>query len=193
MCLVLFLRDNPHCVLYCCCFVFYFWFLFCRNLGFVFGLGQLSSRPKDLSTSTSLALRLSQASCHAPLLTWEQVIKLRYSCMHSSQLSSPSDICLFMYCFLHSRGKGRQIFEFKASLMYRRSFRTAKITQRNPVSKNKTKQNKTKQNKKTFCFSLLSVEIRGLFYFLNYRYFFFIFPMFCFSMIWYKIRTKAQW
>jgi hypothetical protein len=34
--------------------------------------------------------------------------------------------------------------EFKASLVYKVSFRTAKAIQRNPVSKN---QNKTKQNK----------------------------------------------
>jgi hypothetical protein len=43
------------------------------------------------------------------------------------------------------RGRGRQISEFEASLVYRVSFRTAKTTQRNPVS-NKTKQNKTKNN-----------------------------------------------
>jgi hypothetical protein len=38
---------------------------------------------------------------------------------------------------------GRSL-EFKASLVYRVSFRTAKATQRNPVSKNK---NQTKPNK----------------------------------------------
>jgi hypothetical protein len=43
-------------------------------------------------------------------------------------------------------GRGRQISEFKASLVYRVSFRTSKGTQRNPVSINK---NKIKQNKKT--------------------------------------------
>jgi hypothetical protein len=42
-------------------------------------------------------------------------------------------------------GRGRQISEFKASLVYRVSSRTARATQRNPVSK--TKQNKT--NKQT--------------------------------------------
>jgi hypothetical protein len=42
-------------------------------------------------------------------------------------------------------GRGGQISEFKASLVYRVSSRTARATQRNPVSKNK-KQNKTKQN-----------------------------------------------
>jgi phage-related minor tail protein len=42
------------------------------------------------------------------------------------------------------------IFKFKVSLVYRVSSRTARATQRNPVSKqNKTKQNKIKQNKKT--------------------------------------------
>jgi hypothetical protein len=44
-------------------------------------------------------------------------------------------------------GRGRQISEFKASLVYRVSSRTARAIQRNSVSK---KQNKTKQkqNKK---------------------------------------------
>jgi hypothetical protein len=45
-------------------------------------------------------------------------------------------------------GRGRQISEFEANLVYRVSSRTARAIQRNPVSKNKTKQNKTKQNKK---------------------------------------------
>jgi hypothetical protein len=40
--------------------------------------------------------------------------------------------------------RGRRISEFKASLVYRVSSRTARATQRNPVSK-KQKQNKTKQ------------------------------------------------
>jgi hypothetical protein len=48
----------------------------------------------------------------------------------------------------HSGGRGRGSSEFEASLVYRVSSRTARATQRNPVSKNetnKTKQNKTKQ------------------------------------------------
>jgi hypothetical protein len=45
-------------------------------------------------------------------------------------------------------GRGRQIPEFEASLVYKVSSRTAKATQRNPVSKNKTKQNKTKKKKR---------------------------------------------
>jgi hypothetical protein len=44
-------------------------------------------------------------------------------------------------------GRDRQISEFEASLVYRVSSRTARATQRNPVSKNK-KQNKTKIQKK---------------------------------------------
>ena len=39
----------------------------------------------------------------------------------------------------HSGGRGRQISEFEASLVYRVSSRTARATQRNPVSKNKNK------------------------------------------------------
>jgi hypothetical protein len=40
-------------------------------------------------------------------------------------------------------GRGRRISEFEASLVYRVSSRTARATQRNPVSKNK--QTKTKK------------------------------------------------
>jgi hypothetical protein len=56
-------------------------------------------------------------------------------------------------------GRGRQISEFEASLVYKVSSRTARATLRNPALKNqktknkkqnktKTKTNKTKQNKK---------------------------------------------
>jgi hypothetical protein len=48
-------------------------------------------------------------------------------------------------------GRGRWISEFEASLVYRVSSRTARATQRNPVSKNKEqkqKQNKTKNKSK---------------------------------------------
>jgi hypothetical protein len=49
-------------------------------------------------------------------------------------------------------GRGRRISEFEASLVYRVSSRTARATQRNPVSKNlkktktKTKNNNNKNN-----------------------------------------------
>jgi hypothetical protein len=47
-------------------------------------------------------------------------------------------------------GRGRQISEFEASLVYRVSSRTARAIQRNPVSKKqKQKQNKTKQTTTT--------------------------------------------
>jgi hypothetical protein len=47
----------------------------------------------------------------------------------------------------HLGGRGRQISEFEASLVYKVSSRTARAIQRNSVSKNK--QNKTKpKNKK---------------------------------------------
>jgi hypothetical protein len=52
-------------------------------------------------------------------------------------------------------GRGRQISEFKVSLIYRVGSRTAKATQRNPVSKNK---NKTSNNK-TFMKSSLEYVI----------------------------------
>ena len=48
--------------------------------------------------------------------------------------------------YQHSRGIDRQISEFKASLSYRVSFRTARAVQRNPVLKNKTKNNSNKKN-----------------------------------------------
>jgi hypothetical protein len=44
-------------------------------------------------------------------------------------------------------GRGRRISEFEASLVYRESSRTARATQRNPVSKNKTKTKTTKKSK----------------------------------------------
>jgi hypothetical protein len=40
---------------------------------------------------------------------------------------------------LGRRGRGRRISEFKASLVYKVSFRTARAIQRNPVSKTKNK------------------------------------------------------
>ena len=40
-------------------------------------------------------------------------------------------------------GRGRQIFEFEASLVYRVSSRTARAIWRNSLWKNKAKQNKT--------------------------------------------------
>jgi hypothetical protein len=66
-------------------------------------------------------------------------------------LFSPKPVCkvckMGRAVMLHLGGRGRQISEFETSLVYRMSSRTARTTQRNPVSKNKTKQNKTKQNK----------------------------------------------
>jgi hypothetical protein len=44
-------------------------------------------------------------------------------------------------------GKGRQISEFEASLVYRVSSRTARATKRNPVSKNKNKEQTNKQKR----------------------------------------------
>jgi hypothetical protein len=41
-------------------------------------------------------------------------------------------------------GRGRWISEFKASLVYRVSSRTAKTAQRNPVSKNRGRKKKKK-------------------------------------------------
>jgi hypothetical protein len=48
----------------------------------------------------------------------------------------------------HLGGRGRQISEFQDSLAYRLSSRTARATQRNPVSKNKQTNKQTNQPKK---------------------------------------------
>jgi hypothetical protein len=53
-------------------------------------------------------------------------------------------------------GRGRRISEFKASLVYKVSSRTAKAIQRNPVLKNK----QTKQNKKEWLTSELYSKSR---------------------------------
>jgi hypothetical protein len=45
-------------------------------------------------------------------------------------------------------GRGRQISEFKASLVYRVSSRSARATQRNPVSKNQKKKRKRRKRRK---------------------------------------------
>jgi hypothetical protein len=49
----------------------------------------------------------------------------------------------------HLRGRGRWISEFEASLVYRVSSRTARATQRNPVSKNQKKKKERKKQNKT--------------------------------------------
>jgi hypothetical protein len=46
-------------------------------------------------------------------------------------------------------GRGRQISEFEASLVYKMSSRTARATQRNPFSKNQKK--KKEKKKKRMC------------------------------------------
>jgi hypothetical protein len=45
-------------------------------------------------------------------------------------------------------GRGRRISEFKASLVYKVSSRTARAIQRNPVSKKKKKERKKRKEKK---------------------------------------------
>jgi hypothetical protein len=46
-------------------------------------------------------------------------------------------------------GRGRQISEFEASLVYKVSTRTARAIQRNPVSKNKKRKEKKRKEKGT--------------------------------------------
>jgi hypothetical protein len=45
----------------------------------------------------------------------------------------------------HLGGRGRRISEFKASLVYKVSSRTARATQRNPVLKKERKKKKEKE------------------------------------------------
>jgi hypothetical protein len=54
-------------------------------------------------------------------------------------------------------GRGRQISEFKASLIYKVSFRTARAIQSIPVLKNKQnkKTNKQRNNKKELVLKIL--------------------------------------
>jgi hypothetical protein len=52
-------------------------------------------------------------------------------------------------------GRGRQISEFEASLVYRVSSRTARATQRNPVSKNQKKKKKKPKKEEDLIFLLL--------------------------------------
>jgi hypothetical protein len=50
------------------------------------------------------------------------------------------------------------LYESKASLVYRVSYKTARATQRNPVLKKENNNNKTKQNKKNHWLSLSRKE-----------------------------------
>jgi hypothetical protein len=45
-------------------------------------------------------------------------------------------------------GRGRRVSEFKASLVYRVSSRTARATQRNPVSKIKKKKKRERERER---------------------------------------------
>jgi hypothetical protein len=69
---------------------------------------------------------------------------------HKSKIVLIKKRTLELGVVVHSGGKSRQISEFEATLVYKVSSRTARATQRNPVSKTnkQTKQNKTKQKQK---------------------------------------------
>jgi hypothetical protein len=61
----------------------------------------------------------------------------------------------------HLGGRGRQISEFKATLVYRVSSRTARATQRNPVSKNQ-KSKQTNKNKDIMDFTGKWMELENI-------------------------------
>ena len=81
---------------------------------------------------------------------------------HTFTKTYPSSLYLFINTSIASKavvahafnpstlgGRGGQISEFEASLVYRVSFRTARAIQRNPVSK-KTKSKKRKENSQIY-------------------------------------------
>jgi hypothetical protein len=51
-------------------------------------------------------------------------------------------------CSQHSGGRGRRTSEFKASLVYKVSSRTARAIQRNPVSKNQKRKKKKRERER---------------------------------------------
>jgi hypothetical protein len=57
--------------------------------------------------------------------------------------------------------RGRRISEFKASLVYRVSSRTAGTTQRNPVSKNQNQNQPNKQTKKSNKTLISKIEVKA--------------------------------
>jgi hypothetical protein len=59
-------------------------------------------------------------------------------------------------------GRGRWISEFEASLVYRVSSRTARVTQRNPVSKKKKKKKTKQKHKKKRCQNLSQEKIQSV-------------------------------
>jgi hypothetical protein len=73
-----------------------------------------------------------------------KVLKSKAVAFHCHCASSHVHLCYNVIKHLEKRNT-RRISEFEASLVYRVSSRTARATQRNPVS---TKQNKTKQTNK---------------------------------------------
>ena len=86
---------------------------------------------------------ISPAPCYRLLM--ECLFSSKDMCIKRGQKQLGSGARLWSQ---HLGGRGRQISEFKASLVYKVSSRTARAIQRNPVSKNQKP--KPKQNKKKF-------------------------------------------
>jgi hypothetical protein len=72
-----------------------------------------------------------------------------------------------------SGGRGRQISEFEASLVYKVSSRTSRVIQRNPVSKKQTKKRKKNGMKGVYHHTHV-----GLLFFLNSMEIFFFYCLF---------------
>jgi hypothetical protein len=63
-------------------------------------------------------------------------------------------------------GRGRRIPEFEACLVYRASSRTARATQKNPISKKQNKTTKTKKKHKQINLKIRKVQILAVIIFL---------------------------
>jgi cell division protein FtsL len=74
-------------------------------------------------------------------------------------------------------GRGRWISEFEASLVYKVSSRTARATQRNPVSKTKQKQKTKKQKKLLTMFIVATFFIILVYVFFSSIYLIFKVPL----------------
>jgi hypothetical protein len=113
-------------------------------------LSAISSQKISWAFSTGLRQRRQAAS------STEQLPSSRSSMQKHCWPAGRGGTCLYSQ---HLGGRGRQISEFEASLVYKVSSRTAKATQRNPVSRNKKNKNKNKNKNKQTNKTLLSLLV----------------------------------
>jgi hypothetical protein len=105
--------------------------------------------------------RLKEAASSKPTTAWVTANKTG----HAQQFTAHLDGEYLSPISQHSGGRGRQISEFEASLVYKVSSRTARAIQRNPVSKNQkqtnkqTKKTQTKPNNKKTGFEKIKITV----------------------------------